>query len=123
MKKIQFLLTFFAAALLFGLIGCQKDVSVPDTQALTTGSETTAKRASLFESEPALQHDDVMEKIEAFKNRLAKIENGTLSKTDAPMVVEDAIWNIEALMNFRYCQAQLSFENVENPKATLINPT
>ena len=63
-----------------------------------------------------------MEKIETFKNRLAKIENGTLPKNDAPMTTEDAIWNIEALMNFRYCQAQLPFENVENPKATLKIP-
>ena len=92
-----------AAVLLMGFIGCQKDVSVPDTQALTTGSETTVKRGSLFESEPAIQHNDVMEKIGAFKNRLEKIENGTLPKNDAPMTTEDAIWNIEALMNFRYC--------------------
>ena len=92
-----------AAVLLMGFIGCQKNVEAP-TQVIETRAATpSTKRTSLFESEPAIQNDDVMAKIKAFKNRLEKIENGTLPKNDAPMTTEDAIWNIEALMNFRYC--------------------
>ena len=121
MKKIQLLLTFFAAALVFGLIGCQKDVEA--SMSITeTNSATSARRVSLFDSQPVIEHADIMAKIEAFKTRLAKIENGILSPKDIPMTVEEAIWNIEALSNARYCQAQLPFQDLISQKATLEIP-
>ena len=123
MKKIQFLLTFFAAALMFGLIGCQKDVTLDTQSAITeTNSATSTRRVSLFDSQPVIEHADIMAKIEAFKTRLAKTENGILSPKDVPMTVEAAIWNIEALSNSRYCQAQLPFQDLISQKATLEIP-
>ena len=121
MKKIQLLLTFFAVALMFGLIGCQKDVEA--SMSITeTNSATSARRVSLFDSQPVIEHEDIIAKIEAFKMRLGKIETGTLSPKDVPMTVEEAVWNIEALSNSRYCQAQLPFQDLISQKATLEIP-
>ena len=106
---------------MFGLIGCQKDVTL-DTQATINNVETPTKMKSLFDFEPATYNADVMQKIKAFETRLEEIKNGILPKNEVSMDVEDAIWNVEALMNFRYGRAQLPFDELQSQKAVIKIP-
>jgi hypothetical protein len=44
----------------------------------------------------------VTAKIKAFNERLK-----SATKTDAPMAIDDAVWNIEAALNYNFCRADL----------------
>jgi hypothetical protein len=48
----------------------------------------------------------VTAKIKAFNERLKNV-----TKTDAPMAIDDAVWNIEAALNYNFCRADLPQNN------------
>ncbi len=103
MKKYLFFLLFLA----IGAMSCQKDIEQGSITSAVTPTDT--KQTSLFDQTKPVENDDVFVKIDAFKAKLAKIEAGMLPENDNGTAVSDAIWNIEALLNSQYGQAEKSF--------------
>jgi hypothetical protein len=107
MKKNIFLFLLLAII----SMSCQKDINPSvSTSDLTP---TNAKVESIFDQAKPQANDDVYAKIEAFKTKLAKIEQGSMPETDNGTTVSDAIWNIEALLNSRYARASQPFEDLK----------
>jgi hypothetical protein len=120
MKKNLFLFLLLALV----AMSCQKDIVPNDADASGKTAEVTPKDAvqtSLFDEQTKpLADDDVLKKINAFKAKLDKIEAGTMPETGTGTTVNDAIWNIEALVNSRYARANESFAQLASAKSTII---
>jgi hypothetical protein len=113
MKKYFFFLLFLAV----GAMSCQKDIEQGSITAAVEPTDT--KQTSLFDQTRPVENDDVYIKIDAFKAKLAKIEAGTLPENDSGTSVDDAIWNIEALLNNRYGQAGKPFDAMNRVTNTI----
>ena len=98
-------------------MSCQKDIEQGSITSAVTPTDT--KQTSLFDQTKPVENDDVYIKIDAFKAKLAKIEAGTLPENDNGTSVGDAIWNIEALLNSQYAQAEKSFAKLARATNTI----
>ncbi len=101
---------FFGIFLAIGAMSCQKDIEQGSITSAVTPTDT--KQTSLFDQTKPVENDDVYVKIDAFKAKLAKIEAGMLPENDNGTSVDDAIWNIEALLNSRYGHAGKPFKSL-----------
>ena len=114
-KMKKYLFFFFLLAV--GAMSCQKDIEQGSITSEVTPTDT--KQTSLFDQTKPVENDDVYIKIDAFKAKLAKIEAGTLPENDNGTSVGDAIWNIEALLNSQYAQAEKSFAKLARATNTI----
>jgi hypothetical protein len=107
MKKNIFLFLLLAII----AMSCQKDIEPNSVASVRTNeiAPTATKQTSLFDEDKPIENDDVFKKIDAFKAKIANIEAGTMPETDNGTTINDVIWNIEALMNSNYGQANKPF--------------
>jgi hypothetical protein len=112
---------FFLLLLAIVAVSCQKDIEPGSVASSKTNEIAPTIETSIFDQikiKP-LAEDDVFRKIDAFKAKLDKIEAGTMPETDNGTTVDDAIWNIEALVNSLYAQASKPFAKVSAAKNTI----
>ena len=109
--------TFFFFLLAVIAMSCQKDIEQGSITSAVTPTDT--KQTSLFDQTKPVENDDVYIKIDAFKAKLAKIEAGMLPENDNGTSVSDAIWNIEALLNSQYGQAEKPFAKLARATNTI----
>ena len=111
MKKIQFLLTFFAAALMFGLIGCQKDVTV------NSGVEQF-KQSERADLKYVAEYESFHVPSDKAKNRINELANALRSgnlqtRSDNAISVAEAVWNIEALTNATSANGGWKYQSIQ----------
>ena len=101
MKKIQLLLTFFAAILL-GLTACQHNIDAPVPQQFADAGQKHAFDPKF------VPNDDIEAKLRAFNEYLNSFQNAK-SRDAQAMSAEQVKWNVEALLNATYSQADKVF--------------
>ena len=110
---------FFLLLLAIIAVSCQKDIEQGSVAAAKTNEVTPIAEMSLFDREKPLENDDVFKKIDAFKAKIAQIEAGTMPETDDGTSENDAIWNIEALMNSQHGRADKPFNKIKTTTSTI----
>jgi hypothetical protein len=117
MKKNLFLFVLLAIV----AMSCQKDIAPvgSDVASGKTNEVTPATKTSLFDEAKPIENDDVYKKIDAFKAKIESIKSGTVTKSGVGTSVEDAIWNIEALLNSQYGQAGKPFKDIHRSTSTI----
>jgi hypothetical protein len=100
-------------------VSCQKDIESNSFTSAKTNEVTPTTETSLFDQVKPQPNDDVYAKIDAFKAKLDKIEQGTMAETDNGTTVNDAIWNIEALMNSQHGRADKPFTKINSATSTI----
>jgi hypothetical protein len=100
MKKIYVTLTLISAIGMLLFFGCSKEVEQKDTE-----------QQKLFQ--PSEQDLIIEGKILAFKQKLDYVrENPNLKSGEEDMTIDEAVWNIEALVNYTYADASAEYENL-----------
>jgi hypothetical protein len=115
MKKNIFLFLLLAII----AMSCQKDIEPGSVASSKTNEVAPTDEISIFDQAKPQANDDVYTKIQAFKAKLAKIEQGIMPESDNGTTVSDAIWNIEALLNSRYARASQPFQNLAAARNTI----
>ena len=110
MKKIQFLLTFFAAILL-GLTACQHSIDAPVPQEMAEHAFNPI----------ALPSSDIEAKLRAFNDYLNSFQNAK-SRDAQGMSTEQVEWNIEALLNATYANAAKGFTSQSVSRDSFLIP-
>jgi hypothetical protein len=82
-----------------GYWGCSKDST---TLQATTDNVTTAQKGEI-----APNSDEIKAKIDAFDKTLTALQNG--ENTDFTLTTDDAVWDIEALLNSKYGWGNLRY--------------
>ena len=93
MKKLHLKIGIIAVAIsALGYWSCSKDSS---TLQATTDEVTTAQKGEI-----APNSDEIKAKIDAFDKTLTTLQNG--ENADFTLTTDDAVWNIEALLNKKH---------------------
>ncbi len=97
---------------LFLFSNCQKDIRMAETES-KINSTSTSKSATLYNPKVSPDNDAIITKIRLFAGLLEKIERkGSLAtRSSETMSADSVVWNIEALMNARYADADKPFKN------------
>lgn len=97
---------------LFLFSNCQKDITMAETES-KINSTSTSKSATLYNPKVSPDNDAIITKIRLFAGLLEKIERkGSLAtRSSETMSADSVVWNIEALMNARYADADKPFKN------------
>jgi hypothetical protein len=99
MKKLILTLAIISVTGILIFSGCTKDTEQKDT------------RQQVFQ--PSEQDLAIEGKILDFKQKLDYArENPNLKSGEDDMTVEEAVWNIEALVNYTYADASAEYENL-----------
>ncbi len=99
MKRTHLKIGILAVAIsAIGYWGCQKDSSTLNTNTVTTEQ----LREGISEDSEAISA-----KIADFQKTLTALQNG--ENTDLKMTTDDAVWNIEALLNMRYGRGDFKY--------------
>jgi hypothetical protein len=114
MKKNLFLFLLLAIV----AMSCQKDIAPNGSDELGKTNEVTpTTQTSVFDEAKPVENDDVYKKIDAFKAKIENIKAGKLPETETS--VDDAIWNIEALLNSQYGKAGRPFKDIQRSTSTI----
>jgi hypothetical protein len=89
-----------------GYWGCSKDST---TLQATTDNVTTAQKGEI-----APNSDEIKAKIDAFDKTLTALQNG--ENTDFTLTTDDAVWDIEALLNSKYGWGNFSYATSSEEK-------
>ena len=114
MKKYLFFLLFLA----IGAMSCQKDIK----PTANSTSVVTPTKPPLFSQNKPNGDVEIIKKIKDFKALLDKIHSGTLPENSNEMTVNDAVWNVEALLNAQYCTADAPFKESFSGNGTIAVP-
>jgi hypothetical protein len=107
MKKIFLTLTLISAIGMLLFFGCSKESEQKDTE-----------QQKVFQ--PSEQDLLIEGKILAFKQKLDYVrENPNLKSGEEDMPVEEAVWNIEALVNYTYADASADFNTIVNDSVSI----
>jgi hypothetical protein len=107
MKKLYFNLTILSAIGMLLFFSCSKESEQKDTG-----------QQKVFQ--PSEQDVLIEGKILAFKQKLEYTrENPNLKSGEADLTIEEAVWNIEALVNYTYADASAEYETLINDQINI----
>lgn len=96
------------------IVSCSKNDRTINN--LTTQSTNqTEEGSSLFNNHAHTHKEDISSKIKAFRNLLAEVRRGT-GAIFGETYVDDAVWNIEALLNASYARSDMHYQKTSQQK-------
>lgn len=124
MKSIlkQSMIVIFSVLLFFN---CSKD----EIKTVETAAEVETANSSNLPLFNQMQSNEkeaekVRTKIRQFRERLKTVADGNaLDKNGGTLTIEDAIWNIEAVLNATYAAADMPFEKLAIQTSNIVIPT
>jgi hypothetical protein len=99
-----FCLTFFTQ--------CKKDDS--SKESATSPSLTNLQQKTLYSPKVSPNNSEILAKIESFQNKIIELRNnkGLSVRSGDNMKVDDFLWNMEALLNFKYGESDKPFSEI-----------
>jgi hypothetical protein len=107
MKKVYVTIAFISAIGMLLFLGCSKENEQKETE-----------QQKVFQ--PSEQDLQIEGKILAFKQKLDYVrENPNLKSGEDDLTIDEAVWNIEALVNYTYADASADFYTIVNDSVSI----
>jgi hypothetical protein len=110
-QRLSILTTLSVFVLLF-FTQCKKDESSKESTTFTNIPNSNAK--NLYSPTVSPNNSAIIAKIESFQNKIIELRNnkGLSTRSGDNMKVDDFLWNMEALLNFKYGEPNKPFGNI-----------